>query len=277
MSYDNVYLRAKMMISRNNRLPIAPHTHSKKTIKEGRMNNPLRTLVTVATLCLPFCVNADSASINYRHQFTEDDSIHADRVKLSYRMDSGLGFEGELKYRTAGDREDVAYDNIVNNGHELTVNYNYKLSPQSRLTPALQIDSSKDATTYKLGLKYAYKINDTFYTAVRYRHDARKLDRDQVNEDIPDRAKDNQTTHRLEGWLGYTPASKWALEYQYIYFKTDYIRYDNKKSDYEQNMIVKYKLSKQWAPFMEIGDIKVNATRDDRQARWRLGVQYNFM
>jgi len=28
---------------------------------------------------------------------------------------------------------------------------------------------------------------------------------------------------------------------------------------------------------MEIGDIKVNSTTDDRQARWRLGIQYNFM
>ena len=210
------------------------------------MNNPLRTLVTVATLCLPFYVSADSASINYRHQMTEEDSAHADRIKLNYRMDSGLGFEAEMKYRTAGDREDVAYDNMVNNGHEFTVSYNYK-------------------------------INDTFYVATRYRLDMKKLDRDQINSDMPDNIKDDQDTHRLEGWLGYTPASKWAFEYQAIYFKTNYIRYDNKKSDYEQNLIIKYKLTKEWAPFMEVGDVKVSSTSDDRQARWRLGVQYNFM
>lgn len=163
------------------------------------MNTTLRTLLTVTALGLPFCVNADSANINYRHQFTEDDSAHADRIKLGYRMDSGLGFEGELKYRTAGDREDVAYDNMINNGHEFTVSYNYKLSPQSTLTPAFQMDSSKDSTTYKVGLKYNYKINDAFYVATRYRLDAKKLDRDQINEDMPDRAKDNQHTNRFEG------------------------------------------------------------------------------
>ena len=241
------------------------------------MNTTLRTLVTALTFSLPLYVSADSASINYRHQFTEEDSAHADRIKLNYRLDSGLGFEAEMKYRTAGDREDVAYDNMGNNGHEFTVSYNYKLSPQSTLTPAFQMDSSKDSTTYKLGLKYNYKINDAFYAATRYRLDTKKLDRDQVNEDLPDHIKDDQTTHRFEGWLGYTPASKWAYEYQFIYFKTDYIRYDNKKSDYEQNLIVKYKLTKEWAPFMEIGDVKVNSTSEDRQARWRLGVQYNFM
>jgi len=252
-------------------------TTSTKTRKEDRMNTTLRNLIAVSTLGLSFYACADSASINYRHGYTEDDSIHSDRIKLNYRMDTGLGFAAEIKYKTAGDREDVAYDNMVNNGHEFTVDYNYKLSPKSTLTPAFQMDSSKDATTYKFGLKYNYKISDTWYVATRVRHDARNLDRDQIDHSKADRAKDNQNTTRLEGWLGYTPNGPWAFEYQYIYFDTDYIRYDNKKSDYEQNLIVKYKLNKQWAPFMEVGDIKVNAYTDDRQARWRLGIQYNFM
>ena len=241
------------------------------------MNHTLRTLIAIATLGLSFQAYADSANINYRHQFTEEDSRHADRIKLGYRMDSGLGFEAEIKYKTAGDREDVAYDNMVNNGHEFTVSYNYKLSSQSTLTPAFQMDSSSDSTTYKFGLKYNYKINDTWYVATRLRHDARRLDRDQIDESKGDRAKDNQNTTRYEGWLGYTPKGPWAFEYQYIHFATDYIRYDNKKSDYEQNFIIKYKLDKQWTPFMEIGDVKVSSTTDDRQARWRLGIQYNFM
>ncbi|MDE1165186.1 MAG: oligogalacturonate-specific porin KdgM family protein [Pseudomonas sp.] len=240
------------------------------------MNTTLRTLVAAATLVLPFHAHADTASLDYRHQYTDEDRAHADRIKLNYRMDSGLGFEAEMKYRTAGDRQDIAYDNMVNNGHEFSVNYNYLLSPRSTLTPAFQMDSSSDATTYKFGLKYKYKINDAFYMATRYRLDTKKLDRDKIDEDMADHAKDDQHINRFEGWLGYTPASRWAYEYQFIYFKTDYIRYDNKKSDYEQNLSIKYKLTQQWVPFMEIGDIKVNTTSDDRQARWRLGVQYNF-
>ncbi|MFP3427447.1 oligogalacturonate-specific porin KdgM family protein, partial [Pseudoalteromonas sp. SIMBA_162] len=88
---------------------------------------------------------------------------------------------------------------------------------------------------------------DTWYVATRVRHDARSLDRDQIDHSKADRAKDNQNTTRLEGWLGYTPSGPWAFEYQYIHFTTDYIRYDNKKRDYEQNLIIKYKLNKQWA------------------------------
>lgn len=241
------------------------------------MNTTLRNLVAVSALGLSFYACADSASINYRHGFTEDDSIHSDRIKLSYRMDNGLGLAAEIKYRTAGDREDVAFDNMVNNGHEFTADYNYKLSANSSLQPAFQMDSGKDFTTYKFGLKYNYKITDEWYVATRVRYDAKSLDRDQIDRSKDDRAKDNQNTTRLEGWLGYTPKGPWGFEYQYIYFDTDYIRYDNKKSDYEQNLIVRYRINKQWQPFMEVGDIKVSSTTDDRQARWRLGIQYNFL
>ncbi|WP_416424971.1 oligogalacturonate-specific porin KdgM family protein [Pseudomonas sp. App30] len=241
------------------------------------MNTTLRTLATLAALGLPFAASADTASIDYRHQYTDSDRAHADRIKLNYRLASGLGFEAEMKYRTAGDRRDVAYDNMVNNGEEFTVSYNYTLNPQATLTPAFQMDSSSDATTYKFGLKYKYRINDRYYVATRYRLDTKKLNRDAIDEDMADNAKNDQHVNRFEGWLGYTPASKWAYEYQFIYFKTDYIRYANKKDDYEQNLIIKYALTRQWVPFMEIGDIKVDTTSDDRQVRWRLGVVYNFM
>jgi len=237
----------------------------------------LRLLVCLLSTAAAGSALADSASINYRHQFLDDDRMHSDRVKLSYRMDNGLGFEGELKYRTAGDRKDVAFDNTVSSGHELTTSYQYKYSAMSTWQPAIQLDSNENGTTYKFGLKYTRKLSDQFYVAARYRFDALKLNRDRIDEDVPDRGSDNRNTQRYEGWLGYTPAGKLSYEYQYIYFDTDYIRYDNKKSDYEQNLAVKYKLDKYWAPFIEIGDIKVSATDDDRQLRFRIGVQYNFM
>lgn len=237
----------------------------------------LRLLVALLSSTAACSALADSASINYRHQFLESDRMHADRVKLAYRMDNGWGFEGELKYRTAGDRKDVAFDNTVGNGHELTTSYQYRYSAVSTFQPAIQLESDDKGTTYKFGLKYTRKLNDSFYVAARYRFDARKLNRDLIDDDVPDRGSDNRNTNRYEGWLGYTPAGKLSYEYQYIHFETDYIRYDNKKSDYEQNLIVKYKMDKSWSPFIEIGDVKVSATDDERQLRLRVGVQYNFM
>ncbi|MFH7445220.1 oligogalacturonate-specific porin KdgM family protein, partial [Pseudomonas syringae pv. tagetis] len=67
--------------------------------------------------------HADSAYINYLHHYAESTRMHADRVKIGSRLDSGWGFEGELKNKNAGDRQDVAFDNTVGNGQELTVSY----------------------------------------------------------------------------------------------------------------------------------------------------------
>ncbi len=237
----------------------------------------LRLLACLLSTAAAGSAWADSASINYRHQYLDDDRMHSDRVKLSYRMENGWGFEGELKYRTAGDRKDVAFDNTVSSGHELTTSYQYKPNAVSTWQPAIQLDSNENGTTYKFGMRYTHRLSDQFYVAARYRFDALKLNRDRIDEEVPDRGSDNRNTQRYEGWLGYTPAGRLSYEYQYIHFKTDYIRYDNKKSDYEQNLVVKYKWDKSWAPFFEIGDIKVSATEDDRQLRWRIGVQYNFM
>ena len=244
------------------------------------MNKKTRSLHLITGLLCSAAAStalAGSASINYRHQYLSEDRMHADRVKLAYRLDNGWGFEGELKYRTAGDRKDVAYDNTVSNGHELTASYRYAYSPTSTFQPEVKLDSNSTGTTYKFGLKYTHKLNDRFYVAARYRYDTRRIDRDRIDEDVPDRGANHRNTNRFDGWLGYTPPGKLAYEYQYVYFSGDYIRYDNKKTDWEQNLVIKYKMNKSWHPFLELGDVKVSDTDDDRQLRLRLGIQYNFM
>ncbi len=237
-----------------------------------------KTMMTFAALLTSTIAMADSGYVNYRHQYAESTRMHSDRVKFGTRLDNGLGFEGELKYKTAGDRQDVAFDNTVGNGHELGMTYQYKLNADWMLTPSIALESIEKSTAYKVGLKATYRISDTLNASARYRYDSIKLDRDKVNEAMPDNAMDNQSINRYDVWLNYTPqSSKWAYEYQFTYFDADYIRYDNGKTDYEQNAVFKYKIDKRWVPFFEVGDIKVDSEDDKRQLRLRVGVQYNFL
>ncbi|WP_109514525.1 oligogalacturonate-specific porin KdgM family protein [Pseudomonas ovata] len=235
--------------------------------------------LTSTTLLTSAWVQAGNTGyVNYRHQYAEESRMHSDRVKFGTRLESGWGFEGELKYKTAGDRQDVAFDNTVGSGHELTVSYQYKLDNKWTFTPSFQLESIEKSTAYKTGLKVGYKLTDELSLSGRYRFDSIKLDRDKVNKEMPYNASDDQTVNRYDVWLNYAPkGSAWAYEYQFIYFDADYIRYDNDTSDYEQNAAFKYKWDKNWTPFFEVGDIKVNATDDERQLRLRVGVQYNFL
>ena len=234
-------------------------------------------LLSLAALFPSAWAHADSAYINYRHQYAESTRMHADRVKFGTRLDSGWGFEGELKYKTAGDRQDVAFDNTVGNGHELTVSYQHKLNDKWLLTPSLALESIERSTAYKMGLKVGYKVTDQLTLSGRYRYDSIKLDRDRVNRDMPDNEMNDQSVNRYDVWINYATKGPWSYEYQFTYFDADYIRYDNDKTNYEQNAAFKYKWDKNWVPFFEVGDIKVNSEDDKRQLRLRVGVQYNFL
>ncbi|WP_425298858.1 oligogalacturonate-specific porin KdgM family protein [Pseudomonas duriflava] len=219
---------------------------------------------------------ADYGYINYRHQYIDDAQLHSDRVLLGIRLENGLGFEGELKYKTGGSRKNVAFDNTVGDGHEFTADYRYSLSPQWTIAPFIGLVAVENATTYRAGTRLGYKINNQFTVSGRYRYEYRKLDRDQIDPDVADRAKQDQHVHRFDTWLGYTPGGAWSYEYNYVFFKADYTRYNGKKTDYEQNLAFKYKWDKRWQPYFEVGDIKVNATESDRQMRFRVGVHYSF-
>ena len=219
---------------------------------------------------------ADSGYINYRHQYLEDSKLHSDRVLIGIRLDNGLGFEGELKYKTGGSRKDVAFDNTVGDGHEFTADYRYSLTPQWTIAPFISLVAVENATTYRTGARLGYKVNNQWTISGRYRYEARKLDRNQVDNSVPDRAKRDQHVHRFDGWLGYAPGGKWSYEYNLVYFKADYTRYNGKKNDYEQALAFKYKLDQRWQPFFEVGDVKVNSTDSDRQMRLRVGVHYSF-
>ena len=96
----------------------------------------IRAVVSLVSLFTSIVALADTGYINVRHQYAEQSRMHADRAKFGMRLDNGVGLEGELKYKTAGDREDVAFDNTVGSGHEFTVNYQHKLNDRWTLTPS---------------------------------------------------------------------------------------------------------------------------------------------
>lgn len=237
-----------------------------------------KTLIalSLASLCTSVVAMADTGYINVRHQYAEQTRMHADRAKFGIRLDNGVGLEGELKYKTAGDREDVAFDNTVGSGHEFTVNYQHKLNDRWTLTPSFAMESDEESTTYKMGMRLGYKITKELSIAGRYRYDSSKLDRDQIDRDVPDNGKDDQKIHRYDVYVNYANQGPWAYEYQLTYFDANYIRYNGGTDDYEQNAVVKYKWDKRWVPFFEVGDIKVNSVDSDRQLRLRVGIQYNF-
>lgn len=42
------------------------------------------------------------------------------------------------------------------------------------------------------------------------------------------------------------------------------------------NVKLAYKYDKNWTPYAEVGNVEGSKTTDERQTRFRVGVQYNF-
>lgn len=80
-------------------------------------------------------------------------------------------------------------------------------------------------------------------------------------------------THRGEVWLGYRIQS-WRVEY--IYKRSDKIRFDNKKWDYEHNIKAVWSYDKNWSPYGEQGNVSMRPSSDERQTRLRVGIQCVF-
>ncbi|ECW3266594.1 hypothetical protein F3Y50_20730, partial [Salmonella enterica] len=57
---------------------------------------------------------------------------------------------------------------------------------------------------------------------------------------------------------------------------SDQIKFDNKKTNYEHNVALAWKLNKSFTPYVEVGNVAVRNNTDKRQTRYRVGLQYHF-
>ncbi|EBQ0325204.1 hypothetical protein AXO97_22710, partial [Salmonella enterica subsp. enterica] len=66
------------------------------------------------------------------------------------------------------------------------------------------------------------------------------------------------------------------LEYNFTWMDSDQIKFDNKKTNYEHNVALAWKLNKSFTPYVEFGNVAVRNNTDERQTRYRVGLQYYF-
>ncbi|MFK8256160.1 oligogalacturonate-specific porin KdgM family protein [Erwinia sp. AnSW2-5] len=210
--------------------------------------------------------SSQAVTLDVRHEWLDDSKQHKDRFMVSHRFDNGIGFSLEAKWKSGGDNQNKAFTDLVDSGTESTVSYQYKVTPAWFLQPGFTLESSSDNSIYKPFLTTGYQFDNGIYFNVRYRYEYTRSTKENT---------DDKKTNRGEFWLGYRLAD-WRFEYNYIYKHSDQVLYDNDKWDYEQDLKVAYNINKQWTPYVEVGDVSVSKTADDRQTRLRIGVQYSF-
>lgn len=204
--------------------------------------------------------------LDFRHEYLDDNKVHRDRIQVSHRFANGMGFFVEGKFKSGGDSTDKPFSDIVDNGSEYSLNYTYKLTPVIDLQPGVEFETTSSKTIYKPYLRGWYNFDSGLYLSARYRYEYAR---------DTSAGKDDEHINRGDIWLGY----RWntlTFETNYVYKHSDAIKYDNKKEDYEYNGRIAWKASAQWTPYVEVGNVSVSPLRDDRESRYRLGLQYTF-
>lgn len=228
------------------------------------MNRKNETLLAALLVCSS---SVQAVTLDYRHEYTDVDKTHKDRFLLTHRFDNGLGFGLEAMWKNGGNHKDKPYNDLVSNGTEATLSYQFAATDRLNLQPVFVMQSGTAHTGYKPGLYGSYKFTDNFSAALRYRWEYIRYTTAGVEDD---------NVNRADLWLFYKMAP-WAFEYNYFYIHSDKrLRYDNKRGDYEHSVKVQYNLDKNWGPYATILNKSVRNNSDARQTGFRLGVQYRF-
>lgn len=218
-------------------------------------------------------------TLDYRHEYLDDTEQHADRVRVSHRLDNQVGFalEGKWGSKSAAGESNL-FENNHSKGHEFEINYSQKINDRFTLAPAAIIDSGNDSTTYKFQVKGTYFLTDSFYAAARYRYGI---------QNYTSSERDDLHFHQGNFNLGYV--FNWGrVEYDFEYKDTDYASLRGNSDSYLHNIVVQVPISKAWVPYAELGYVPyrnedkggyvdgASKYQNDFQLRYRLGIKYNF-
>ena len=91
----------------------------------------------------------------------------------------------------------------------------------------------------------------------------------------PSQTKSDEKGHEFTMLFAYNFLKSYSAEYELNYKKSeDEILSNNEKEEWAHDLKIAYKWNKNWVPYAAIGNIPGSKTTDERQTRYRIGVQY---
>lgn len=226
---------------------------------------------------------AATFTVDYRHEYRGEYSENFDRICLIGAFENGIGFYVDSSFKSGSERpgkydyDEGQWGDFVTNATEMSLWWGYKIADTGfTITPGIITESTSETTGYKPYLRLQYNTDFGLWFAIRPRFDYWRYDDGRAD----------QRNGRIDAWIGYNYGN-FGINYNYTYMWTlsDDVNddgtggtrymYDNDDWNYEQNLSMNYRMGK-WNPYIEIGDISVSSSSDERQLRLRVGIQYTF-
>ncbi|PWC12162.1 oligogalacturonate-specific porin KdgM family protein [Brenneria corticis] len=220
-------------------------------------------------------INAMAVTIDYRHEFQDRaGNTHKDRLLMSHRFASGFGLSVEAKWAGADDK-DKPYHETVSNGTEVVASYVYNFNKTFSLEPGFSLDSNSSSNNYRPYLRGKVNITDDLSATLRYRPYYKRH-----SGNIGTQKNTSENGYNLTAVVSYKFLKGFQVDYELDYKKvnTEYFTpvSDNEDYDIAHDVKLSYRLDKNWRPYMAVANVSGSKFTDERQTRYRVGVQYNF-
>lgn len=233
------------------------------------LKKSVTAIALIAAIAAPFA--AQAVTIDLRHEMKDTDgTAQRDRLLVSHRFENGFGFSTEAKFKS-GSNESQAFNDIASNGTEIGASYLFKFDNPFTVETGLALDSNSTQTTYKPYVRAGYKLTKDLNTTVRYRPYYTRI-ANGAGEDI----KGNQYTWAVN--YNINNVLSIANEFDYKKQETDNGKpLANGRYDcWENDVKLTYKVDQNWRPYVAVANVPGSATTNERQTRYRVGLQYVF-
>ncbi|MEI7377016.1 oligogalacturonate-specific porin KdgM family protein [Dickeya chrysanthemi] len=236
----------------------------------------------ILTLMVASVVSMSSMAVtfDYRHEMKDTPKAeHKDRLLISHRFENGFGLSSEVKWgQSSSDKTpNKPYNEQVSNGTEVTASYLYKFDKMFNVETGFNLVTDSSTNNYRPYIKGGVNFTDDIYYTLRYRPFYKRYS---GSTNAPAEFT-NMKGYTITSVLGYKFLNNFTVEYELEYNKqtkagTSAYLYDNDNDNLTHDVKLAYKIDKNWTPYVQVANVEYNGTSDDRQTRYRVGVQYNF-
>ncbi|MCL2895053.1 oligogalacturonate-specific porin KdgM family protein [Brenneria tiliae] len=226
----------------------------------------LKLLALAATSLIS--VGTMATTIDYRHDMTDaGGNTHKDRLAISHWFANGFGIYTDIKWK-GGENKNKPYNEQVSNGTEVVASYVHEMGTWF-IEPGFSLESDSNSNNYRPYVRVAVKITEDWSYSFRYRPYYKRTSTTPQSQ---------ERGYNLTGVLTYKYLD-WQIDYEMDYkkaTKAGVLLADNENWKIEHDVKVSYKWDKNWKPYIQVANIAGASDSDERNTRFRAGIQYSF-
>ncbi len=233
-------------------------------------------LVTLAMASL-VTLNAHATAIDYQHEFKDSSNgEHNDSIKFSTMFEQGFGLSAEARgAQHANDKSEKSpFSERVSSGTEVIASYTHDVNKTFSLEPGFSLESTADYNSYRPYLRGKINITDDFSLSLTYRPYYKR-----ISKNIGTQKQTAEKGYNLTSTMAYKFLNDYMFEYELDYQNSNEKKdnpSENKKYTFSHDFKLSYQWDKNWRPYLAVGNVPAVDQGNQRQTRYRIGIQYSF-